>query len=127
MTQAYEEAVKPISLVAGADYSDGSGLYRFVKMGAVSGYPEGEFNLCGAAERPSGVMTDKPQQGQPSRIAIAGVVPIILGDTVAKGGEISSGALGVGIPQASTNPSFGVAVWGGVAGDIVPMEIIPQR
>lgn len=130
MTQAYEDNVQVVSLVAGADYSADAaipGQNRFVTIQTVSGYPEGDFLLSGAADRVSGVMTDQPDQGQPSRIVVGGVVPILLGGTVAKGGEISAGANGVGIAQASTNPSYGVAIWGGVSGDIVPMLFIPQR
>lgn len=123
----YEEAVLPISLNANVDLSDTGtpGLYRFVKV--VNDGGEGKIDLAGAAERAIGVLLDKPIADQPGRVGVGGIVPIELGGSVTAGGEVSSGAAGLGVAQASTNPSYGVALSTGVLGDIIPLLLLPQR
>lgn len=123
-TSGYEEYVTAVSLNAAADLSV-TGINRFVKVENDDG--EGKINLAGAAERCVGVLLNKPEADSPGRVGIAGIVPILLGGNVTAGGEVSSGANGVGVAQASTNPSYGVALSSGVSGDIIPLLLLPQR
>lgn len=125
MPGAYEEAVTAVSLNAAADHSgENDGLYRFV---IASTTVDGEFVLAGAAARAVGVLLSKPPEGQPGRIGVGGIVPIELGGSVTRGGEISSGADGVGIAQSSTNPSRAIALASGSLGEIIPALLLAQR
>jgi hypothetical protein len=122
---AYEEAVQAISLDAVADHSgDNAGINRFVIVATTA---DNSFSLAGANARVDGVLLTKPAAGQPGRIGISGIVPVELSGTVTRSGLAKAAADGKAAAHDSTNPVAGVFLASGVAGDIVPVLLGPQR
>lgn len=115
----WEEATSSISVNSGADYSNTSaqtGSNRFVTLQA-----DGRFLLASANDQAIGVLTRNTPLDVPGRIVERGVVPIILGGTVAAGAKVGAGALGVALATATT--FLGVAIRGGTIGQIVPIKL----
>ena len=109
---ATKESLKTISLQSAADFST-TGQYRF---GTVNS--SGQVALTGAAARVDGVVLGNPDAaGKAVAVGVSGVSLLELGGTVAAGGDIQSGADGVGV-SGSTNASV-VALEAGVSGDII--------
>jgi hypothetical protein len=127
MPGAYEEYVTAVSLNAAVDYSQSTdagavGLNRFV---TVAGQEPGYFTRAGAASYPlvCGVLASKPAVDQPGRIAIAGIIPLELGATLAANVTVTSGAEGRAV-AAGANPVKAIILAGGDAGAIVPALLL---
>lgn len=117
---AYEETVKKITLLAGADFST-TGRNRFGKIGT-----DGKIELCGAAERAAGVVADNVAEDRPCGFQIGGVIMVEAGGTVTAGDLAATSTSGTVITQASTAPVMGVILADGVSGDVVPVLFQPQ-
>lgn len=122
-----------ISLPAGADLS--AKQFRAVKVNSSA-----QAVVAGAGEFAIGILQNKPGSGQAASIVFGGVSKAILGGNVTAGATVtadSTGAL-VDATEARTNTTdadasadpligsniLGVALAGGVAGDIVPVLIL---
>ena len=80
----------------------------------------------GATDRPIGVALAAAASGERVDIQVAGVAEVKLGGTVARGGDVTSGAAGVGVDlsaAATIKSSIGRAMASGVTGDIIPVAI----
>jgi len=123
MAGAYEEAVLPISLNAAADYSESTegGAVCYARFVTVADQDAGEFARASNAayDQIVGVLSTKPAQGQPGRIANKGIIPLELGATLAAGATVTSGADGRAVASGA-NAVAAVLLAGGVAGNIVP-------
>ena len=109
---ATEQALQVISAPVAADFST-TGQFRFGSIDA-----NGRLALTGAAEVVDGIVQDNPAAiDRAGALAISGVSMLELGGTVAAGGEIQSGASGVGV-SGSTNARC-TAMEAGVSGDII--------
>lgn len=76
------------ALVAGADLT--AAQYRFVKLDA-----SGDVILCDTAgEQALGVLMNKPNTGEPARVAVAGVMPVVADAAVAVGSKVATSADG---------------------------------
>jgi hypothetical protein len=114
---AVEEAVRPMTEIAAADYSDGSAQNRFVTLGT------GGFTVSSANARPIGVCTDKPASGKAGRIVSAGSVPVVVGSGgVLKGSRVEVGALGTAVIMSS-GPQVGIARAAHAAGELATIEL----
>jgi len=67
---AYEESVKAITLLAGADFST-TGRNRFGKIGT-----DGKIELAGAGERAAGVIGDNVAEDRRCALQIDGVIMV---------------------------------------------------
>ncbi|CAB4122562.1 hypothetical protein UFOVP36_63 [uncultured Caudovirales phage] len=122
-----------ISLVAAADLS--AKQYYAVKVDSA-----GKAAIAAAGEYTIGYLVNKPTAGQAATIVYGGVSKALLGGTVAAGATVAADANGktVDATEARTNTSdagaatdpliasnvIGVALVGGVAGDIVPVLVL---
>lgn len=122
-----------ISLPAGADLS--TKQFRAVKVNSSA-----QAVVAGAGEFAIGILQNKPAAGQAATITYSGVSKAILGGSVTAGATVASDGNGafVDATEARTNTSdagasadpligsniMGVALAGGVTGDIVPVLIL---
>lgn len=122
-----------ISLAAGADLS--TKQFRAVKVNS-----SGKAVVAGAGEFAIGILQNKPASGQAATIVYSGVSKGILGGSVTAGATVAADSNGafVDATEAKTNTSdagaasdpligsniIGVALAGGVSGDIVPVLIL---
>lgn len=116
----FEESVEVVSLPSAADMSNTAtvpGANRFVTLNS-----SGEAAIAGANAVAFGVMTTNQPQGAAGRVAINGIVPVLLSATVATGAALGAGANGTGTGAATTK--LGIAVIGGVSGNVVPVKLV---
>jgi hypothetical protein len=122
-----------ITLAAAADLSGKQ--YYAVKVDST-----GKAALGAAGDFVIGYLVNKPTAGQAATIVYSGVSKALLGGTVAAGATVACDANGktVDATEAKTNTSdagaaadpliasnvIGVALVGGVAGDIVPVLVL---
>lgn len=117
---AFEEALVALSRPAGEDLSDWSTLrFTAVKLNA-SGLA---VKVTAITDNVYGILQNDPKAGEPARVAISGTSKLKLAGTVAAGDSVSVNASGRGVVAAATSRMFGIAVQGGVAGDIIPVNI----
>lgn len=115
----------PHTMVAGEDLSgkdtDGKSLEdRFVKLtstGTVELYDT-------VADKPFGVLKNRPKNGFPAHIALGGVIRVRAGGTIAVGNPIGSDAEGKAINQTSTGRyAIGIALEAGVDDQIIQVLV----
>ena len=116
---AYEETVKSITLLSGADFST-TGQYRFGVIGS-----DGKIELASSGGRAEGVIYDNPAEDRECVLAIGGVLMVEYGGAITAGGDVMSGANGVGVAATGTNMVLGTALETGVSGDIRPVLFQP--
>jgi hypothetical protein len=131
---AYDESVISISLNADASIGVYTGVpgqpgstdpnggyqYLFVK---VTGANTAGLAGGGTTEQVIGVLQNKPQKvNAPATVAIAGVVQIVAGGTVAAGDPIKSSAAGKAVTGTpGTDKILGVALKGGANNTVIPV------
>ena len=117
---AFEEAIKPVSRPAGADLSNWNTYkYTVVKLDTNGN----AVPVTASTDVSYGILLNDPKQGQAARIGIDGVVKLRLGATVAAGALVAFDTAGKGKAPATGNRVIGVAVQGGVNGDIIPVQV----
>jgi len=117
---AYEEALKRITLLAGADLS--SSQYCFVKLNS-----SGQVVVAGADDRAIGVLQDTPAaSGRAACVGIDGVSKVLFGGTVSKGAAVTSDANGKAVALTSGDAySHGIARDGGHDGEVQAVILQP--
>ena len=102
---AFQEATEAgrRSIAAGADFSDGSGQFRF--------YQE-DGTLAGAGEDVAGVLQDKPGTGEMGLVFVEGVSKVVAGAGVSgsnlvAGSPVASDASGEGVLAVTGNRVLG--------------------
>jgi len=84
------------------------------------------IHATGATDRPIGVALAAAASGARLDVALQGVAEVKLGGTIARGGDVTSGAAGVGVDlsaAATIKSSIGRAMAGGDSGDVIPVLI----
>lgn len=116
---AYEEALKCISVPAGADLS--TKQYYGVKL------ESGGLAVAGEGDAAIGILQDKPAAaGRPGAVGIEGVSKVACGGTIAKGARFSFDSSGLAVAVGSGNDwSMGVMMEAGAAGVISTCMIQP--
>jgi hypothetical protein len=126
-----------ISLLAAADYS-ATGQYCAGMVNA-----SGQFVKASVAGQTCiGILQNNPGAGQAAAVRVSGVSKIICGNTVAAGTLVKADNAGKAVPAAlgTTNTSdagaandaligsdvLGIALTGGVAGDIIALLVEPR-
>jgi hypothetical protein len=74
----------------------------------------------------AGVALEAAASGERVEVQLAGIAEVALGGTVTRGGNITSGAAGVGVALAAAatiKASIGQAMASGVSGDLIPVQI----
>lgn len=120
---AREEAVVAITLPAGGNMS--TEQYRFVVV-ASDGQIDSVASAGGDAD---GVLLDKPSAaGDPARVAIAGVVPVVVGSGgVTRGDKLQSGADGEALTAASGDHVLGKALTTAAEGALVECLLVSKH
>ena len=118
---AFQEALKTITLVAGADYSDQSAHYRFIKCAPGAR----QFVRCNASgEAADGVCQDHPGNGHASCIGVSGISKVEAGAAVPPGSQIATDAQGRAIVASSGAFVLGTSVNGSNAsGEIISVAL----
>lgn len=106
------------SLPAGADLS--AKQYH-----AVVADSNGTLQAAGAGAHAIGLLQNKPASGQPGSFVFSGVSKAAIGGTVAAGAKVAANAAGKLVTAATGNTVVGIALAGGVSGDIVPVLVMP--
>lgn len=117
---AYEEALTAISRPAGEDLSDWANLrFTAVKLNASGNV----VKTTAITDTPVGILQNDPKNGEAARVAIAGVSKARLAGTVAPNDQVGINAAGRLVVAVTTNRVIGIALTGGVTGDIVSVQI----
>lgn len=103
---------------AGADLS--THLNKLVKIDT-----DGDIVLCGDGEKPFGTLIESDLEDRPVTVQFGGIAKVVLGGTVEPGDHVASGAAGIGVEAAVGDHIIGVALTGGVSGNVIPVAIIP--
>lgn len=118
---AYEEALKSITRVAGADLT--AAQYRFVKGNGANGVIR-----CGTAgEKALGVLQNDPIQGEAATVAIdTSTTKVVAGGVIAQDAEVTTDNEGRAVAAAAGNFVLGTAqIAAGAAGEII--SVLLQR
>lgn len=99
------EAVKSVSAEAGADLS--ASQFRFMVTAS-----DGQIDPVGTAGADAdGVLLNKPDAaGRAAELAVSGIVKVVCGAAVTRGGKVSSDNQGRAIPAVSTHHVLGRAL-----------------
>lgn len=79
-----------------------------------------------ATDKLEGVALAAAASGERVEVQLAGIAEVELGGTVARGGDVTSGAAGVGVALAAAatiKACIGRAMASGVTGDFIPVQI----
>ena len=71
-----------------------------------------------------GSVENKPAALTAASVAYAGIVKVVLGDTVTRGGLVVSNASGQAIPKASNHNVFGLALQSGVVNQVIDVLVM---
>ena len=113
---AFEESLETITMIAGADYSDGSAHYRFVVPTSTA---KTLVRASAAGANADGICQDEPSEGHASCIAIGGVSKVIAGAAITAGAKIMSDDQGRAVTATSGNYVLGTAINSAAAAGIV--------
>lgn len=120
---AWEESLVPVSRPAAVDLSNWNTYkYTVLKLDANGAVTP----VTASGDVSYGVLLNDPKAGQAARVAIGGVTKVRLGATVTAGALVAFDTAGKGKVAATGNRVIGVAVYGGVSGDIVPVLLQSQ-
>lgn len=115
---AYSSSTTKIgTLVANVSFET-TGQFRLGVIGS-----NGKIALASAGARVDGAIANNPAADRAVEFTIGGVEMVELGGTVSPGDQIKAGSNGVALTHTAGTFVCGVAVEGGVSGDIVPMLI----
>ena len=79
--------------------------------------------LAAQGERIHGVLLDDPIANSHGRFAVNGIVPCLLGNTVAEGVKLTTGTDGRFELAATGDEVIGTAMEAGVVGDIISVQL----
>ena len=114
---AYEQDGPTVDLPAYADYH----LYQYYAMYI---HTDGRARICAANAEMYGVLQTKPTaQDELCTVRKRGIAMGVLGYAVSAGNSVSTRSDGTFGPQSSTNAKVGVAMRGGAAGDVIPIDL----
>lgn len=116
---AYDESIKCVTMIAGADLS--TYQYRFVKLNSTAK----TVVLCGDGEDAFGVLQDTPASGEACTVAVGGVTKVYSDASFNPGVAISSGASGIANTSANGDYMLGKALAAGASGVITTMLFHP--
>lgn len=106
------------AFTAGADLS--AYQYHLVKFGASND----AVVLCGAAEKPLGVLMNAPASGEVAEVAVHGGAKVKIASTMSVlGGSVACTATGHGRAAVSGEWAIGTQQDAGVSGDLIPIII----
>lgn len=117
---AYEEGLKCITRIAGADLT--AAKYRFVELTA------GKVTRCNAAgEAAIGVLQNDPADTEAATIAIVGsTTKVVAGAAITEGAKITTDNEGRAVTASTGNQIHGTAMLGaGAAGEIISVLLQP--
>lgn len=120
---ATQQAVTSITLPAAADYST-TGQFRFMDCDT-----SGQAVLVASAGADGiGVLQNDPAAvGRDAEVAIAGIVKVYAGGTVAAASWVQSDANGAAIDASTSDYVFGMCVSGGAVGELIEVLLVSQH
>lgn len=115
---AFESNLVCITTVAGSDLS--AHQYHFMVIGS-----DEEISEAGNTVHVDGVLQNKPVSGAAATLAISGISRVVLGAEVHAGDLVMSDASGKAV-RAAAGQIAGKALESGVAGDVIPVLLMPS-
>lgn len=109
-----------LSREAGEDLS--SKLYFFGTLNSSE-----QIVVAGDGVHALGVIIEGGTSGVQSSIQFGGIAKVKLGGTVSIMGPVASDGSGNGVAATSGEHVMGVALQGGVSGDIIPVALVPGQ
>jgi len=117
---AYTDNMSCVSLEAGVDLS--AKQFFFVAVSA-----DGQIDPCGDGAHADGVLQSNPDAaGKAAEVAIGGVVLVICGGDVTRGGPVASDSAGEAVNPASGDIILGTALETGANGQVISMIFNPR-
>jgi hypothetical protein len=113
---AYDEKLQCVTMISGADYSDGSAHYRFVVADTTN---RRMLRVSTAGANAYGICQDQPITGEASAVAISGISKVIAGGVITPGAAIASDNQGRAVVATTGQWVLGTAVFGAAAAGIV--------
>jgi hypothetical protein len=114
------DGMKCVTLEAGADLS--AKQFFFVAVSA-----DGQIDPCGDGAAADGVLQNDPANvGDAAEVAIGGIVKVICGGVVTRGGPVASDAAGEAVNPASGDIILGTALETGADGKVIRMIFQPR-
>lgn len=105
------------SFEAGSDMS--ADQFKFVGINA-----SGQLALAGDGTTAIGVLENKPAAaGRAGSVAIAGIVQVLCGGTVTRGGQVASDAAGLAVDSTTADIILGEALMTGAAGSVISIML----
>ena len=100
--------------IAAADYSS-TGQYRFVKLTSAN-----TITLCGAGERPIGILQNNPEAGEIGNVMLYGISKLYASAAIALMAAVGIAADGEGVTTTTDTDEYGgLCVEAGTAADDV--------
>lgn len=120
---AFEEALVVVSRPAAVDLS----VWNTYKYTALKLDTSGNVTpVTTSADVVYGILQNDPKAGQAARVATGGVTKLRIAATIAAGALVALDTAGKGKVPATGNRVIGIAVNGGVTGDIIPVLLQSQ-
>lgn len=116
---AYTESNTSVSLIAAADLR--THQFKFVEVDA-----SGNVALTGDDAHADGVLLNAPNAGEPAEVAIAGIVKVLCGAAVTRGGSVGSGASGAAKNSDTGSAINGTALETGASGRVISILFHPR-
>lgn len=121
MSFAFEENLKNVTGVAGADLSAAAKQYTCVKLNSSE-----EIVSCSAiTDKTFGILQDVGVQGKALPVAVSGICKAKAGATIAAGDPVATKADGTLQVAATTQYVIGVARTGGSSGQVISVLLQP--
>ena len=117
---AYEESLRNITLIAGADLS--TRQYSFVSIDA-----NGNAALTTAGAQADGVVQDNPQSGEAAAVGVRGISKVKCGGNITRGSLVAAGANGLAVAATSGDVILGTAMEAGAANRIISVLLAVQN
>lgn len=109
-----------VTLEAGADLS--AKQFFFVSVSA-----DGQIDATGDGAHADGVLQNDPAAaGRAAEVAVGGIVKVICGAAVTRGGPVSSDGSGEAVDSATGDIILGTALETGTDGDVIRMIFQPR-
>lgn len=117
---AFSDGMNTVTLVAGQDLS--AKQFYFVSVSA-----DGKIDPTGDGASADGVLQNDPAaDGRAAEVAIGGIVKVMCGGVVTRGGNVASDASGTAVDAATGDVILGKALETGATGSVISIIFQPR-
>lgn len=113
---AFEERLSTLTMISGADYSDGFAHYRFVVPTSTA---KTFLRASVAGSDAVAICQDTPRTGEASCVADGGISKVVAGAAITAGAQIATDNQGRAVTATSGAYILGTAIQGAAAAGII--------